>query len=140
MAVLLVMRHSEVKGWAAVMVCAYPLLEAGYSMRRRSKRSMKKMGSADKRHLHHFIHHRLLARWFPGSNKLILNSLTSPVVWVLAVVPAAWGVYFADNTPLLVLGFATATFAYGVLYARLTQFRWCFSAVTLRPLAKRQIE
>jgi hypothetical protein len=43
-AVLLVMRHSEINGWAGVMVCAYPLLEAGFSMRRRSKRSMKKMG------------------------------------------------------------------------------------------------
>ena len=137
MAVLLVMRHSEINGWAAVMVCAYPLLEAGYSMRRRSKRSLKKMGSADKRHLHHFIHRRLLARWFPGSNKLILNSLTSPVVWVLAGLPAAWGVYFADNTPMLVLGFALATFAYGVIYARLTQFSRCFRAVTLRQLIKK---
>jgi hypothetical protein len=61
-----------------------------------------------------------------------LNSLTSPVVWVLTVVPAACGVYFADNTPMLVLGFVVATFAYGVLYARLTQFRWCFSAVTMK--------
>jgi len=132
MAVLLVMRHTEVNGWAAVMVCAYPLLEAGYSMRRRAKRNMKRMGKADKRHLHHFIHRRLLARWFPVSNKLILNSLTSPVVWVLAGLPAAWGVYFADSTPMLVIGFALATFAYGVLYARLTQFKWCFSAVTMQ--------
>jgi len=68
---------------------------------------------------------------------LLLNSLTSPVVWLLAGLPAAWGVFFADNTPMLVLGFALATFAYGVLYARLTQFRWCFSAVTLRPLVKK---
>ena len=137
MAVLLVMRHTEVNGWAAVMVCAYSLLEAGYSMRRRAKRSMKRMGKADKRHLHHFIHRRLIRRWGPGNNCLLLNSLTSPVVWVLAVVPAAWGVYFADNTPMLVLGFAMATLGYGGLYARLTQFRWCFSAVTLRPLVKK---
>ena len=131
-AVLLVMRHTEVNGWAAVMVCAYPLLEAGYSMRRRARRSMKKMGSADKRHLHHFIHRRLLVSWMPSSNKLILNSLTSPVVWLLTGIPATWGIYFADNTPMLLLGFALATFAYGVLYARLTQFQWCFSPVTMK--------
>ena len=131
MAVLLVVRHSEINGWAAVMVCAYPLLEVGYSMRRRAKRNLKRMGKADKRHLHHFIHRRLVSRWFPASNKLILNSLTSPVVWVLTAMPGAWGIYFADNTPMLLLGFAVATFAYGVLYARLTQFRWCFSAVTM---------
>ena len=101
-------------------------------MRRRSKRSMKKMGNADKRHLHHFIHRRLLCRWMPGSNKLNLNSLTATVVWLLTGLPATWGIYFADNTPMLLLGFAMATFAYGALYARLTQFRWCFSAATMR--------
>jgi UDP-N-acetylmuramyl pentapeptide phosphotransferase/UDP-N-acetylglucosamine-1-phosphate transferase len=132
MAVLLVMRHTEVNGWAAVMVCAYPLLEAGFSMRRRSKSSMKKMGNADKRHLHHFIHRRLVARWVPGHNGLILNSLTSPVVWVLTGLPAAWGVYFAEDANMLMLGFGLATFAYGGLYARVTQFRWCFSAVTMK--------
>ena len=131
-AVQLVMRHSEINGWAGMMVCAYPLLEVGFSMRRRSKRSMKRIGKADKRHLHHFIHRRLVRRWVPSNNSLLLNSLTSPVVWVLACLPAAWGIYFADNTPMLVMGFALATFAYGVLFARLTQFRWCFSAVTMR--------
>jgi UDP-N-acetylmuramyl pentapeptide phosphotransferase/UDP-N-acetylglucosamine-1-phosphate transferase len=132
MAVLLVMRHSDINGWVAVMVCAYPLLEAGFSMRRRSKCSMKKMGTADKRHLHHFIHRRLVSRWVPSHNGLILNSLTSPVVWVLTGLPAAWGVYFAEDSNMLMLGFALATFAYGGLYARVTQFRWCFSAVTMR--------
>lgn len=132
MAVLLVMRHTDVNGWVAVMVCAYPLLEAGFSMHRRSKSSMKKMGSADKRHLHHFIHRRLVASWVSSSNSLLLNSLTSPVVWVLTGVPAAWGIFFANNTSMLMLGFAMAAFAYGGLYARVTQFRWCFSAVTLR--------
>ena len=132
MAVLLVERHTEVNGWTAVMVCAYPLLEAGFSMRRRSKCSVKKMGSADRRHLHHFIHRRLVARWVPDNNKLLLNSLTSPVVWVLTGVPAAWGVYFADNTSMLMLGFGLAAFAYGGLYARVTQFQWCFSALTLK--------
>ena len=131
-AVLLVMRHTEVNGWAALMVCAYPLLEAGYSMRRRAKRSMKRMGKADKRHLHHFIHRRLVRRWVPGNNCLLLNSLTSPVVWLLTGLPATWGIYFADNTPMLLLGFALASVAYGGLYARVTQFRWCFSAVTMR--------
>ena len=131
-AVLLVMRHSEINGWAGVMVCAYPLLEAGFSMRRRSKRSMKKMGNADKRHLHHFIHRRLVAKWLPQSDSLLLNSLTSPVVWVLTGVPAAWGIYFASNTYMLMLGFALASVAYGGLYARVTQFRWCFSAVTMK--------
>jgi hypothetical protein len=93
---------------------------------------MKKMGNADKRHLHHFIHRRLVSRWVPGHNGLILNSLTSPVVWVLTGLPAAWGVYFAEDSNMLMLGFALATFAYGGLYARVTQFRWCFSAVTMR--------
>ena len=132
MAVLLVMRHTEVNGWAAVMVCAYPLLEAGFSMRRRAKRSMKIMCKADKRHLHHFINRRLVAKWLPKKNSLLLNNVTSPMVWLLTLVPAAWGVYFMDNTPMLVLGFGLAVFAYGGLYARVTQFQWCFSAVTLK--------
>ena len=60
------------------------------------------------------------------------NGFTSPFCWLYAALPAAWAVLFAQNTPMLVLGLGLAVLGYSALYARLTQFAWCFSALTLR--------
>jgi UDP-N-acetylmuramyl pentapeptide phosphotransferase/UDP-N-acetylglucosamine-1-phosphate transferase len=53
--VLLCMRHPEVNGWAAVMVCAYPLLEAAFSMRRRIRHGFGQLSKADRQHLHQLL-------------------------------------------------------------------------------------
>ena len=45
--------------------------------------------------------------------------------------PASYAVLFAQNNNALALGFGAYIFIYAALYARLTQFRWCFSARTL---------
>jgi hypothetical protein len=38
------------------------------------------------------------------------------------------------NTPMLMVGFAFTVLVYSAIYARLTQFVWCFSAVTTRDI------
>ncbi len=137
LAVLLPMRSLPVNAWATILVCAYPVIEVGFSVRRRRHREGHHPGQPDKLHLHHLIHRRLIRKLFPQTSNVLQNGLTSPVCWLLVSVPAIWAVRFFDNTLLLAFGFFFSVFVYAALYARLTQFRWCLSAATLRPLTNR---
>lgn len=136
LAVLLPMRHPEINAWATLLVCAYPVLEVAFSVRRRRKREGHHPGQPDKAHLHHFIHRRLLPVLLPArvvsGNATLRNGFTSPICWLYAALPATWAVLFAQNTPLLMLGLVLATLIYSALYARLTQFGWCYRALTMR--------
>ena len=127
-AVVLPMRNPQVNAFATLLVCAYPVLEVAFSVRRRRRRAGHHPGQADRAHLHHFVHRRLVRKLFPNASAKLQNGLTSPLCWVFAALPAAWALAFAQNTALLALGFALATLGYATVYARLTQFRWCFSA------------
>jgi hypothetical protein len=127
------MRHVEVNAWATSLACSYPVLEVGFSVWRRRRRKGHQPSQPDKAHLHHLIHRRVVCRIFPKFDATLQNSMTSPICWFFVAVPATWAVVFAENTPLLVIGFMTSLFGYTAVYARLTQFRWCFSALTLRP-------
>ena len=130
-AVLLPMRHPEINAWATMLACAYPVLEVGFSYRRKSKRAGHSPGQPDKVHLHMLINRRIIRKVFPHWSPAMQNGMTSPISWACTALPAAWAVYFAQNTSMLILGFGGVIFAYAAFYARLTQFRWCFSARTL---------
>jgi len=132
-AVLLPMRHAEINAWATMLVCAYPVLEVGFSVRRRRNREGHHPGQPDRVHLHHLVHRRIVCKMFPRFSKPLKNGLTSPVCWIFVGAPAAFAVVFATNTPMLALAFGIFGFAYAALYARLSQFRWCLSATTLKP-------
>lgn len=131
LAVLLPMRHSNVTAWATILVCAYPVLEVGFSYRRKSKREGHHPGQPDKVHLHMLVHRRVVRPALPGIGSTLQNGFTSPLCWLCTALPAALAVVFAQNTLALAGCFAAMVIAYGALYARLTQFRWCFGAVTL---------
>ena len=133
LAVLLPMRNPQINAWASLLVCAYPVLEVAFSVQRRHKRVGHHPGAPDKCHLHHFMHRRVVCKLFPHMRRRLQNGMTGPFGWVCAALPAAWGVAFAQNTLMLAVGFGLAVFGYVAVYARLTQFRWCFSARTLRP-------
>ncbi len=138
LAVLLPMRVANVHAWATILVCAYPVLDVGFSVYRRSHRQGHHPGQPDRVHLHHLIHRRIICKLFPGLSRDLKNGLTSPLCWIATALPAGYAVLFAENNGALALGFGACIFFYAGLYARLTQFRWCFSAWTLRPLPASQ--
>ena len=129
--VLLAMRHPEVNGWAAVTVCAYPLWEVGFSMWRRFRHGFAHMAKADRRHLHHLLHRRLVRRLFPNLPIRYRNAATAPIVWALTALPALWAVVFSTNTQMLVMEFGLAALGYSALYGRLFRFSWKFGLVTM---------
>ncbi len=133
MAVLLPMRNPQINAWTTILVCAYPVLEVGFSVRRRHRREGHHPGQPDKVHMHHLIHRRVVRHAFPHIDAALQNGLTSPLFWLFVSLPTGWAVVFAQETPMLILALAVLVFAYSAVYARLSQFRWCFSAATLRP-------
>jgi UDP-N-acetylmuramyl pentapeptide phosphotransferase/UDP-N-acetylglucosamine-1-phosphate transferase len=132
LAVLLPMRNPTLNAWTTILVCAYPVLEVGFSVHRKTKRQGHSPGTPDKVHLHMLVHRRIVCPALPGISKTMQNSMTSPFCWVITLLPVLWAIRFPMDTTMLQLGFGLAIFGYAALYARLTQFRWCFSALTLR--------
>jgi len=131
-AVLLPMRNPSVNAWATMLACAYPVLEVGFSYRRKSKREGHHPGQPDKVHLHMLLHRRVARPAFGKASRVLQNGMTSPLAWVYAALPAGWAVVFCQNTLALILGFVLAIVTYAALYRRLTQFRWWTPVVTLQ--------
>lgn len=123
-AVLLPMRNPQITAWATMLVCAYPVLEVGFSYRRKSKREGHHPGQPDKVHFHMLMYRRVARPLFASASNALKNGLTSPFCWLYAALPAGWAVVFAQNKGMLALGFTIAILTYAVVYARLTQFRW----------------
>jgi UDP-N-acetylmuramyl pentapeptide phosphotransferase/UDP-N-acetylglucosamine-1-phosphate transferase len=135
LAVLLPMRNVGINAWATILVCAYPVIEVGSSVLRRRKRDGHHPGQPDNVHMHHLVNRRIIRKFLPSMSRAMQNGMTSPICWILTALPAAWAIYFAKNTPMLVLGFCLEVVMYMALYARLSQFRWCITAVTLNKIS-----
>ena len=131
LAVLLLARHAEVSAWAPLLVCGYPFLEVIFSIVRRWRRHISP-GDADSLHLHSLVKRRVTRRLMPQASMLIRNSVTGSIMWLAALLPAAYAVRWPKDTLALVLGFAVYALLYFLVYARLTQFRWCLLPATVR--------
>ena len=138
--VLLPVRNHEISSWSPLLVCAYPVLEVLFTVYRRRKRQGQHAAQPDKGHLHHFIHRRVVRRALGHLSNKLQNSFTSPICWFFTAVPSTFAIAFSTDTPKLILCLCLATVGYSMVYARLTQFRWCFRVLTLvhrsRPVQK----
>jgi UDP-N-acetylmuramyl pentapeptide phosphotransferase/UDP-N-acetylglucosamine-1-phosphate transferase len=129
-AVLLLARHPQVSAWAALLVCGFPVLEVVFSIVRRLRRKLSP-GDADRLHLHSLVKRRLVRRLLPSASNLARNATTGAIMWLAALLPAVTAVQWPTDTPAMVLGLAAYALLYMAVYARLTQFRWCFRPATL---------
>ena len=129
-AVLILQRHTQVSAWAPMLVCGYPILEVLFSILRRRRRNLSP-GDPDRLHLHSLVKRRLVRRLMPRAGNLSRNSVTGAIMWLAALLPAFIAVQWPTDTFRLVMGFGLCALVYSAVYARLTQFRWCFRPATL---------
>ncbi len=94
LSVLLTARHPEVSKWFPLLLCFYPIFETLFTIYRRVVLKRVHPGMPDASHLHQLIYMRIV-RWAITSNdvdtKTQQNAMTSPYLWVLAllsVIPA----------------------------------------------------
>lgn len=131
-AVALPMRNTTVSVWATLLACGYPILETLFSIVRKLKRRGHTPGQPDHVHLHMLVYRRVARRAFAQADSAVQNGLTSPYVWLFALLPASLAVLWYDTSFILFTGFVFSAFVYWLIYLRLTQFRWCLSASTAR--------
>lgn len=132
LAILLVQRHNEVSAWTPMLMCGFPVIEVLLSIVRRHRRKVS-LSAPDRLHLHSLVTRRLVRRLLPQSSTLVRNSATGALMWLATLLPVSIAVQWHANTVMLILGFAACALLYSAVYARLTQFRWCFSPATLVP-------
>jgi UDP-N-acetylmuramyl pentapeptide phosphotransferase/UDP-N-acetylglucosamine-1-phosphate transferase len=123
LAVLLPMRNSDVSPWAGLLVCAYPVIEAIYSIVRR-RLVHQSPGSADCLHMHSLIKTQIirkkLAHW-PQQRK---NAAVSPLLWCFAALPASMAMaWYNAPTRWLMLGMVACVLVYHQSYRRLAALR-----------------
>lgn len=123
-AVMLPARNPQVSAWCALLACAYPVLEVGFSVYRKSRREGSSPGQPDRVHLHMLVHRRLVRCRMAVRSSWLRNAMTSPFGWLYSGAIAAWAVAFVHNTRALIIGFVFAALAYWGVYTRLAKFRW----------------
>ncbi|MCM2252170.1 MAG: glycosyltransferase [Ramlibacter sp.] len=122
LAVLLPMRNPSVSPWAALLVCAYPVIETLYSIVRRH-RNRQSPGAPDSSHLHSLIKTRFIRRKLAGKTKALQRAAVSPIIWTFSVLPALVAAAFYDESYLLLLTFLACVWVYHVAYSSLSQAR-----------------
>ncbi|MEM8571341.1 MAG: glycosyltransferase [Pseudomonadota bacterium] len=114
--VLLPARNSEISAWAALLICAYPVIETIASMRRKSRREGHSVGQPDRVHFHMLAHRRYARRIVPKHKIEFRNPATSLVTWMLPALCAVLAIVSYDKTWLNVLFFFLTVGVYSQLY------------------------
>lgn len=115
--VLLPARNIEVSAWAAVLICAYPVIETLASMRRKARRDGHSIGQPDRVHFHMLAYRRYARRLVPMSSRRHLrNPMTSVVTWLLPALTAALAAIGYHSVLLSAAFFFLTVGIYGLIY------------------------
>lgn len=115
--VLLPARNPEISAWAAILICAYPVIETLASMRRKARREGHSVGKPDRVHFHMLAHRRYARRLVRDRKRQHLrNPATAVVTWTLPLITAAFVMISYDNALLSALFFFATVAIYGWIY------------------------
>lgn len=127
LAVQLVVRNPSVSPFYALAVLFYPVFETLFSIwRRRFKRGVP-VDQPDALHLHQLVFRRLVRVTFSrgqrGALPALCNAMTSPYLWVLALIGLVPATIWWDNAWILSASMLMFALAYIWLYSRLVTWR-----------------
>jgi len=131
LSILIVNRHPEISPFFALMVNAYPITEALFTIYRRLLHQAKNPSLPDGLHFHSLIFRRIMrqgpikneAEWFNT------NSKTSPYLWILSLLSIIPAVFFWNSTLILSIFFVFFAILYVWLYTSIILYRtpkWLF--------------
>lgn len=127
LAVQLVVRNPSVSPFYALAVLFYPVFETLFSIwRRRFKRGVP-VDQPDALHLHQLVFRRLVRVTFSRDRRhavpALCNAMTSPYLWVLALIGLVPATIWWDNAWALCASLAVFCWVYIWLYSRLVSWR-----------------
>lgn len=139
LAVLLPMRNPQVSPLAALLVCAYPVIEVLYSMARRHAKRQSP-SAADDAHLHSLVKTRLIGSKLSamGVDSRARNAAVSPIMWGFGALPAIGATALFDRPIPLLLGIVFCFILYHFSYRYLAEKRVEQAADHVTGLAMRE--
>ena len=123
-AILLPARNAQVSPWASLLICAYPVIEVGFSFVRKSLREGYHPSQPDGVHLHMLANKRWVRHLFGGLSKTLQNGFTSPFLWLYAAIPCTAAVFSYQYTWLCALLLVASILVYLAMYGKLAFFKW----------------
>jgi len=121
---MLGIRNDEVSHWFVLLLFIYPLYETAFSIYRRKLLHKTDVSQPDANHLHSLIYRKLISCDRFKHNKVICNSMTAPVMWLLSllgIIPAV--IWFNNQTMLIVWAFVFMLI-YTIIYRRIVHFKF----------------
>lgn len=118
LAILLPVRNPEVSPWASLLLCAYPVWEAIFSMYRRSKSKIKST-RADDLHMHSLLKTRWIRNQFSNKPSWFKNALVAPGIWAVTVILGGLATQFMREPASLMACFLLFIVLYGLVYRML---------------------
>jgi UDP-N-acetylmuramyl pentapeptide phosphotransferase/UDP-N-acetylglucosamine-1-phosphate transferase len=113
---MLVDRHEELSNWFVLLIFIYPMYELLYSIYRRKIVHKTDASQPDAKHLHSLVYRKLISCDRFKHNKVICNSMTSPVMWLLSLVGIIPAVVWFDNQTILIIWVFVFMFIYTIIY------------------------
>jgi UDP-N-acetylmuramyl pentapeptide phosphotransferase/UDP-N-acetylglucosamine-1-phosphate transferase len=115
--VLLPMRNPEISAWAAILICAYPVIETLASMLRKARRDGHSVGRPDRVHFHMLAHRRYARRIVKRDGPVHLrNPVTAMVTWALPAFTTLLVSISYDSAMLSMLFFFGTAALYALFY------------------------
>lgn len=123
LAVLLVVRNPDISPWAALLICAYPVVETIFTIIRRLM-SCHPIFKPDRLHLHSLLRLRWARQHWSRLSLEGQNSMASLPALLLSLSMGAPAWFWPQDSLLLLVWIAVSIAAYTLPYRRLVRFRW----------------
>jgi len=124
---MLVDRHEELSNWFVLLIFIYPMYELLYSIYRRKAIHKTDASQPDANHLHSLVYQKLISCKLFKQNKVICNSMVSPVIWPLSLIGIVPAIIWFDDQTMLIISVFVFMFIYTVIYRHIASDRIKFN-------------
>lgn len=114
--IVLVDRNQSLSNWFVLAIFIYPMYELLYSIYRRKIIHKTSASQPDANHLHSLVYRKLISCDRFKHNKVICNSMTAPIMWVLSLFGIIPAVVWFDNQTMLIVAVFIFMIIYTVFY------------------------
>ncbi len=123
-AVMLIERNPSVSAFAALLVCAHPVIEVLFTIYRRKIKKMNP-GHPDRLHFHSLVKQRYVRRWFGSMSAPVRNSITGLLVGFMTLTAIAAADIIMHSAWQSAMAFLALFLGYVAMYARMVRHHWC---------------
>ncbi len=125
LSILLASRNDRVSFFYPLLINIYPFVETIFTIWRRAFRRRKSIFKADRLHLHSIIYKNIKnKKFFTFFKKLPSNSKSSPILWLINLIPVIISTCYNDNGFIIFLGCFLYIFIYLYLYKFFLNYKY----------------